>query len=96
MPFLGSALGLTVLYSLGRGNFVAFDWNDLPLGREFDCKFLKKVKSQPHALPPPPAGITLIGAYISRKNSRLFTDPLFSLQCPLSASDKKLKPWGNH
>ena len=29
-------------------------WNDLPVGREFDCKFLKKVKSPPHALPPPP------------------------------------------
>ena len=44
---------------------VAFDWNDLPVGREFDCKFLKKVKSPPHALPPPPpAGITLIGALI--------------------------------
>ena len=48
--------------SLGLGNLVAFDWNDLPVGREFDCKFLKKVKSPPHALPPPPAGITLIGA----------------------------------
>ena len=30
---------------------VAFDWNDLPMGREFDCKFLKKVKSPPYALP---------------------------------------------
>ena len=33
---------------------VAFDWNDLPVGREFDCKFFKNVKSPPHALPPPP------------------------------------------
>ena len=24
---------------------VAFDWNDLPVGREFDDKFLKNVKS---------------------------------------------------
>jgi len=39
--------------SLGWGNLVAFDWNDLPVGREFDCKFLKKVKSPPYALPPP-------------------------------------------
>ena len=54
MPFLGSALGLTAMCSLGWGNLVAFDWNDLPVGREFDCKFLKKVKSPPHALPPPP------------------------------------------
>ena len=65
MPFLGSALGLTAMCSLGWGNLVAFDWNELPVGREFDCKFLKKVNSPPHALPPPPptpAGITLIGA----------------------------------
>ena len=42
---------------------VAFDWNDLPVSREFDCKFLKNVKSPPHALPPPPpTGFTLIGA----------------------------------
>ena len=61
MPFLGSALGLTAMCSLGWGNLVAFDWNDLPVGREFDCKFLKKVKSPPYNLPPP-AGITLIGA----------------------------------
>ena len=32
---------------------VAFDWNDLPVGREFDGKFLKNVKSPPHAVPPP-------------------------------------------
>ena len=62
--FLDPALGLTAMCSLGWGNLVAFDWNDLPVGREFDCEFLKKVKSPPHALPPlpPPAGITLIGA----------------------------------
>ena len=53
MPFLGSALGLTAMWSLGWGNLVAFDWNDLPVGREFDRKFLKKVKSPPYALPPP-------------------------------------------
>ena len=44
---------------------VGFDWNDLPVSREFDCKFLKKVKAPPYALPPPPpAGITLIGALV--------------------------------
>ena len=32
----------------GWGNLVAIDWNDLPVGREFYCKFLKKVKSPPH------------------------------------------------
>ena len=32
---------------------VAIDWNDLPVGREFDGKFLKNVKSPPHALLPP-------------------------------------------
>ena len=50
MPFLGSALGLAAKCSLGWGNLVAFDWNDLPVGRQFDCKFLKKVKSLSHAL----------------------------------------------
>ena len=57
VPFLGgSGLGIfdRVMCSPGWGNLVAFDWNDLPVGREFDCKFLKKVKSPPHALPPPP------------------------------------------
>ena len=52
VPFLGSALGLTAMCRLGWGNLVAFDWNDLPVGREFDCKFLKKVKS-PRYSPPP-------------------------------------------
>ena len=33
---------------------VAFDWDDLPVGREFDGKFFKTVKSPPYALPPPP------------------------------------------
>ena len=57
--------------SLGHGqqctDLVAIDWNDLPVHREFDDKFLENVKSPPHALPPPPppptpAGLTLIGA----------------------------------
>ena len=44
VPFLGPALGyLTAMCSPGWGNLVAFDWNDLPAGREFDCKFLKNV-----------------------------------------------------
>ena len=44
-------------------DLVAIDWNDLPVHREFDDKFLKNVKSPPYALPPPPpAGLTLIGA----------------------------------
>ena len=79
MPFLGSALGLTAMCSLGWGDFIAFDWNDLPVGREFDCKFLKKVKSPPHALPPPlPAVITLIGAlWLSQIPPRAFVG-LFS------------------
>ena len=42
---------------LGLGNLVAFDWNDLPVGREFDCKFLKKVKSPHHALPSSPLAL---------------------------------------
>ena len=35
MPFFCSSLGLKVMCSLGLGNLVAFDWNDLPVGREF-------------------------------------------------------------
>ena len=57
VPFLGSAFGLTAMCSPGWGNLVAFDWNDLPVGREFDCKFLKKVKSPPYALPPSPPAL---------------------------------------
>ena len=54
MPFLGPALGyLTAMCSPGWGNLVAFDWNDLPVGRELDGKFLKTVKSPPHAPPSP-------------------------------------------
>ena len=53
------------LSSPGWGNLVAFDWNDLPVGRKFDGKFLKNVKSPRHPLPKPPAGITLIGALAS-------------------------------
>ena len=56
MPFLGSALGyLIAIWSPGWENLVAFDWNDVPVGREFDFGklILKNVKSPPHALPPP-------------------------------------------
>ena len=53
VPFLGPALGWTAMCIPGWGNLVAIDWNDLPVGREFDCKFLKNVKSPLHALPPP-------------------------------------------
>ena len=54
VPFLGSALGyLIAMCSPGWGNLVAFDSNDLPVGREVEGKFLKNVKSPPHALPPP-------------------------------------------
>ena len=37
--------------SPGWGNLVAIDWNDLPVHREFDNKFLENVKSPSHALP---------------------------------------------
>ena len=47
--FLGSALGyLTTMSSPGWGNLVAIDWNGLPVGGEFDCKFLKM--SIPHPM----------------------------------------------
>ena len=50
--FLGSSLGMdsNAMCSPGWGNLVAFDWNDLPVGREFYGKFLKNVKSPPYAL----------------------------------------------
>ena len=51
VPFLGPALGLTAMCSPGWGNLVASDWDDLPVGREFDGKFLKNVKSPPYANP---------------------------------------------
>ena len=62
MPFLGSALGyLIAMWSPGWENLVAFDWNDVPVDREFDFgKFLKNVK--PHPMPCLPPGFTLMGA----------------------------------
>ena len=42
--------------SLGRRIFCAYDWNDLPVGREFEGHFFK-IMSNPYAppvLPPPP------------------------------------------
>ena len=68
VPLFGPALGyLTAMCSPGWRNLVPLDWNDLLVGREFDGKFFKNVKSPPHAKPlrpppPPPAGLTLIGA----------------------------------
>ena len=48
VPFLGSALGyLIAMCSQEWGNLVAFNWNDLLVGREFEGKFLKNVKSPP-------------------------------------------------
>ena len=59
--FLGPALGYLTAQCVARGGEVAFDWNDLPVGRELDWKFLKNVKFPPHALSPP-----LPPAYIDR------------------------------
>ena len=39
VPFLGPALGWTAMCSPGWGNLVAIEWNDLPVGREFERKF---------------------------------------------------------
>ena len=65
--------------SPGWGNLVAFDCNDLPVGREFDGKFFSK-KLNPHPMPsllpppppppPPPAGLTLIGALPCRASRK--------------------------
>ena len=68
VPFLGPALGWTAMCSPGWGNLVAIDWNDLPMGREFDDNFLKNIKSPPHAqpsLPPTPCWLN-IDRYIIR------------------------------
>ena len=46
---------------LGVGNLVIFDLTFLPEGREFDSNLLENVKIPPYA-PPPPAGLTLMGA----------------------------------
>ena len=79
MPFLGSALGLTAMCSLGWGNLVAFDWNDLPVGREFDCKFLKKVKSSPHALPPHPPALHVHNVVVNDASGKSETVGNFTL-----------------
>ena len=66
VPFLGSALGyLVAMCSPGWRNLVAFDWNDLPVGREIfeKCQIPTPCPaSPPHPPSPPPAGLTLIGA----------------------------------
>ena len=54
LPLLGPALEWTAMCSPGWENLIAIDWNYLPVGREFDGKFLKNSKSPPHALPHPP------------------------------------------
>ena len=59
VPFLGPALGWTAMCSPGWGNLFAIDWNDLPVGREFDGKFLKNFESPPYALPPPPCRLNI-------------------------------------
>ena len=52
---------LTTNHFLGWGISVIFDLTYLPGGREFDSNFWENVKIPPYA-PPPPAGLTLIGA----------------------------------
>ena len=59
VPFLGPALGWTAMCSPGWGNLFAIDWNDLPVGREFDGKFWKNFKSPPYALPHPPCRLNI-------------------------------------
>ena len=56
VPFLGPALGYydSAMCSPWWENLVAFYWNDLSVDRELDWKFLKNVKSPPHALNPHP------------------------------------------
>ena len=92
MPFLGSALGWTAMCSLGWGNGVAIDWIDLPVGREFDSKFLKNVKSPPHALPPPPppASLTLTAALLL--TIRLAQSILKCRSPPVDKAPPKMKP----
>ena len=51
---LGPAMRyLTARCSPGWGNLVTFDWNNLPVGREFNGKVVKNVKSALHSLLPP-------------------------------------------
>ena len=74
MPFLGSALGYLIAMCIpGWGNLVAFDWNDLPVGRVFDGKFLKNVKSPPDALPLPRLYIDRCISW-KNKNIRRYVD----------------------
>ena len=58
----------------GWGISVIFDLTVLSGGREFDRNFLEDVKIPPYAPPfppPPPAGLTLIGAlYVADKVRR--------------------------
>ena len=58
--------------SQGWGNLVAIDWNDLPVDREFDDKFLKNVKSPPHALHGPNSSFLVF--LVDNNYSRLSLD----------------------
>ena len=61
------------------------DWNDLPMGREFDGKFLKNVKSPSHAPPTPPlpASLTIIVHFPVDFSCFIFVSPrLPTIQIP--------------
>ena len=38
-------------WTVNRENLGTFEWNDLPVGREFNGKVLKNVKFPPHPAP---------------------------------------------
>ena len=62
VPGVGIFEFLTTNHFLGWGISVIFDLAFMPGGREFDIVFCENVKIPPYAPPPPPTGLTLIGA----------------------------------
>ena len=68
VPFLGPAFGWTAMCREVRcGNLAVIGSNDLPLGRELDGKFLKKM-SNPHTMPCLPPHRLNIDRRIKRLN----------------------------
>ena len=61
-PRVGNFIAFLLCATRTEGDFDTFDNYFLPGGGDFDNFFQKMSKSPPYSRPPPPSGLTLIGA----------------------------------